>query len=91
MSTATTIDVASLVDMDIAPQCEHSQHSTWRDHHGGPAKYLVAVYHCCKGRQRNMLICGPVLEGAMRRGVVNCTSCGNSMPTVDAWEILEVL
>jgi len=84
--TTEQVDIDMLVNMDIAPQCEHSEHVG-----NAPASYLIRylpLEGCVSCEETGtMLICSPDFDDV---DVIYC-DCGAEWLRDEAWKILAVL
>lgn len=88
MSTDARVDVYGLVDLSIAPQCEHPDHHD-PDWHGGDARYVIAA-DCACGRHELFLLCAPAWVDVGVNGL-QCLRCGVVRERDGLWRVVSVL
>jgi hypothetical protein len=86
--TAELTNIDSLVDMDIAPQCEHEYHNV-EQWHGGPAAYLITRFELCHFESSTILLCKKGWDTA-EHGLA-CDVCETIYNRNAAWKIIEAL
>lgn len=75
MSIAPDLELIEHLDWEHTPECEHPQHATLPQFHGGPAYVLVSYSHEC-GRSRVCYICEPHWRLVVVAGAhVRCAGC----------------
>lgn len=74
------------VDIEIAPPCEHSQHTLLHEM-DDPAAYLVEHHHAECGDKKRYLICTSGLIRLYQGGVARC----GSGPCDDVVQVVQVL
>ena len=68
------VDLAIIEALDFAPPCEHTQHETRAETHGGDAYAFVHYEHDC-GDSGYALLCRPFVDAVMNGHPVRCRGC----------------
>lgn len=86
-TTLPDLEIIEALDFEYEPACEHSEHTTRGDLHGGPAWGIVRNLCPRCGSSRVLYICHAVWEANARVGMRH-SACGWRGTRDETWTLL---
>lgn len=74
MSTDIDIDLSSLIDIDLTPPCEYTEHNIWSKS-DQPAEFVVIHFQCCEYIKAKRLFCTPCKNHRVSFDFFTCRGC----------------